>query len=55
MAKSFTPQDCYQLMNSLVKQATGQQTITVVDSTTFVSAGETVLATGTENKLSFKK
>lgn len=51
MAKSFTPQDCYQLMNSLVKQATGQQTITVVDSSTFVSAGETVLATGTENVL----
>lgn len=51
MAKSFTPQDCYQLMNSLVKQATGQQVITVVDSSTFVSAGETVLATGTENVL----
>ena len=51
MAKSFTPQDCYQLMNSLVKQATGQQAITVVDSSTFVSAGETVLATGTENVL----
>ena len=51
MAKSFTPQDCHQLMNSLVKQATGQQTITVVDSSTFVSAGETVLATGMENVL----
>lgn len=51
MAKSFTPQDCYQLMNSLVKQATGQQVITVVDSSTFVSAGETVLATGMENVL----
>ena len=51
MAKSFTPQDCYKLMNSLVKQATGQQTITVVDSSTFVSAGETVLSTGTENVL----
>lgn len=51
MAKSFTPQDCYQLMNSLVKQATGQQTITVVDSSTFVSAGETVLSTGMENVL----
>lgn len=51
MAKSFTPQDCYQLMNSLVKQATGQQAITVVDTSTFVSAGETVLSTGTENVL----
>ena len=51
MAKSFTPQDCYQLMNSLVKQATGQQAITVVDSSTFVSAGETVLSTGMTNVL----
>lgn len=52
MTKPFTPQDCYQLMNSLVKQATGQQAITVVNTSTFVSAGETVLSTGTENTLS---
>ena len=51
MAKTLTTQDCYQLMNSLVKQATGQQSITVVDTSTFVSAGETVLSTGTENVL----
>lgn len=51
MAKLFTPQDCYNLMNSLVKQATGQQAITVVNTSTFVSAGETVLSTGTENVL----
>lgn len=49
MGKVLTVQDCHNLMNSLVKQATGQQSITVVDSSTFVSAGETVLATGTEN------
>ena len=49
MGKVLTVQDCHNLMNSLVKQATGQQSITVIDSSTFVSAGETVLATGTEN------
>lgn len=49
MGKVLTVQDCHNLMNSLVKQATGQQSITVVDSSSFVSAGETVLATGTEN------
>lgn len=49
MGKFLTVQDCHNLMNSLAKQATGQQSITVVDSSSFVSAGETVLATGTEN------
>lgn len=49
MAHEFTPKDCHVLMNSLVKQATGQQAITVVDTSTFVSAGELVLATGMEN------
>lgn len=49
MGKILTVQDCHNLMNSLVKQATGQQSITVIDSSSFVSAGETVLATGTEN------
>lgn len=49
MGKILTVQDCHTLMNSLVKQATGQQSITVIDSSSFVSAGETVLATGTEN------
>ena len=49
MAHEFTPKDCHVLMNSLVKQATGQQAITVVDTSTFVSAGELVLSTGMEN------
>lgn len=49
MGKILTVQDCHNLMNSLVKQATGQQSITVIDSSSFVSAGEIVLATGTEN------
>jgi len=52
MARSLTPRDCHVLMNLLVKEATGQDAqIQAVDSSTFVSAGETVLATGTENTL----
>lgn len=50
MARSLTPRDAHALMNLLVKEATGQDDqIQVVDSSTFVSAGETVLATGKEN------
>lgn len=52
MARTLTPRDCHVLMNLLVKEATGQNAeIQVVDSSTFVSAGEQVLATGTENVL----
>ena len=49
MAKALTPQDIHVLMNQLVKEATGQNEIEVVDASSFVSAGELVLATGTEN------
>ena len=52
MARALTPQDAYAIMNELVKQATGQQDIQVVDTSSFVSAGETVLATGVENTIS---
>lgn len=52
MARSLTPRDAHVLMNALVKEATGQNsTIQVVDSSTFVSAGETVLQSGIENTL----
>ena len=51
MARQLTPRDAHALMNELVKQATGQKNIAVVDSSTFASAGEMVLATGTENVL----
>lgn len=51
MAKTYTPTDAYSVMNMLVKQATGQQEIAAVDTSSFISAGETVLATGTENVL----
>lgn len=51
MARTLTPRDIHALMNQLVHEATGQSDIAVVDSSTFVSAGEKVLATGTENVL----
>lgn len=51
MAKSFTPTEAYAVMNMLVKQATGQSDLAVVDTSSFISAGEKVLATGTENVL----
>ena len=52
MPRSLTPRDCHALMNLLVKESTGQDSeIQVVDSSTFVSAGEKVLSTGTENVL----
>ena len=49
MARTFTPKDAYALMNELLKQATGQKAIAVIDSSTFASAGELVLSTGMEN------
>lgn len=51
MAKSYTPTDAYAIMNLLVKQATGQSDVTVADTSSFISAGETVLSTGRENVL----
>lgn len=49
MARTLTVNDAYQIMNLVVKQATGQQNIAVTDLSSFVSAGEKVLATGMEN------
>ena len=46
---SFSIKDAHTLMNALVKQATGQNAISVVDTNTFVSAGQLVLETGMEN------
>ena len=48
----LTPKEGYALMNLLVAEATGvNPTISVVDTSTFISAGETVMATGKENVL----
>lgn len=51
MANTLTPRDVYTLMNNIVSQATGQTSISVVDTSTFVSAGETLLRTAAENTL----
>lgn len=52
MARSLTPTDAYALINLMVKESTGQDaTIQAVDSSSFVSVGETLLRTGTENTL----
>ena len=52
MARRLAPKDCYALMNALVTEAIGANaTITAVDTSSFVSAGESVLSTGTENVL----
>lgn len=49
MAKPLTPQDAYVLINALVREATGQNTITASDTSSFVSAGETLMSVGKEN------
>ena len=49
MARDLTPRDGYALMTQVYREATGQASFTVVDSSSFVSAGETILATGMEN------
>ena len=52
MARALTAQDCYALINAISDQITGQNsTLTAVDTSSFVSVGETILAAGTENVL----
>lgn len=52
MARSLTPTDAYALINLMVKEATGQDAvIQAVDPSSFVSVGETLLSSGTENTL----
>ena len=52
MARTLTPQDAHSLINLMVKEATGQDaTIQAVDTSSFVSVGEQLLAAGTENVL----
>ena len=52
MGRVLTTKDAYSIVNLMVKEATGQDaTIQAVDSSTFVSVGETLLASGVENTL----
>lgn len=53
MARVLTTKDAYQIVNLMVKEATGQDaSIQAVDSSTFVSVGETLLSAGVEATLS---
>lgn len=45
MANSYTPTDVYALVNEIVEQATGQKSIAVVDTTSFVSVGAQLVGT----------
>ena len=45
----FSPKDAYSVMNTLAREVTGQSSIAVVDTSTFVSAGKSVLEAGYEN------
>lgn len=50
MSRLLTTKDGYQIINLLNKELSGQNaTIQAVDSSTFVSAGETAMAAGTDN------
>lgn len=51
MARTLTPKDAYVLMEALVEQATGQNSLAVTSTADFVSSGELVLQTGLENTL----
>lgn len=46
---TFGVKDAYAVMNSLVRQATGQTTITATDTSSFIDAGNSVLEAGYEN------
>lgn len=52
MARVLTVKDAYSIVNLMVKEQTGQDaTIQAVDSSSFVSVGETLLASGVEATL----
>ena len=52
MARTLTPKDCYALINAISAEITGQQsTLQAVDTSSFISVGENILASGVENTL----
>lgn len=52
MANTFTKQDVYSIMNGLTAQVMGaNSTLTVVDTSSFVTVGETLLRTSAEGTL----
>lgn len=51
MANTLTPIDVYALVNAIVSEATGRTDLSVVDTSSFVAVGETLLRTGLENTI----
>ena len=51
MARVLTPKDAHSIMNAVMNEACGASAFAVIDSSSFVSAGELVLSTGIENTL----
>lgn len=52
MARTLTPLECYELINAVADEAIGKnQSLQAVDTSTFISVGETILATGVENTI----
>ena len=50
MARALTPQDCHAIVNLIQKEMSGQDgNVTTVNSSNFVSVGETILASSREN------
>ena len=50
MARALTPQDCHAIVNLIAKEISGQDaSIQAVNSSNFVSVGETILASSKEN------
>lgn len=50
--RALTPQDCYALINQISAEVEGLDgSITAVDTSSFVSVGESILRAGTENTL----
>jgi len=49
MARTLTPKDCHAIVNLMIKEAIGKDaTIQAVDTSSFVSAGETLMSLGHE-------
>lgn len=51
MANSLTPVDVYSFVNALAQQLIGKDALTAYDTSSFVTVGQAVLATGYENTL----
>ncbi len=51
MANTLVPQDVYQIVNQMIKEATGRNDLAVADTSSFVSVGETLVRVAPENTL----